>query len=48
VPSTGTAVPVCEGPPDTNICVLDCTDAECPDGMTGVEVFNLMRCIREA
>lgn len=47
VPSTGTATPICEGPPDTNICVLDCTDAECPDGMTCVEVFNLMRCTRE-
>ncbi len=44
VPTSGTAVPVCEGPPDTNICVLDCTDGECPDGMECIEVFMLMRC----
>lgn len=44
---TGGAVPVCEGPPDQNICVLDCTDADCPDGMTCIDVFgngDFMRC----
>lgn len=47
VAPTGGAVPVCEGPPDQNICVLDCTDADCPDGMTCIDVFgngDFMRC----
>jgi hypothetical protein len=51
VPTTGEAVPVCEGPPDQDICVLDCTDGECPDGMTCVDVFNdgnFLRCTRDA
>jgi hypothetical protein len=47
VPSTGEAVPVCEGPPGTNICALDCTEGECPDGMECVDIFGngaFMRC----
>ncbi len=44
VPTSGTAVPVCEGPPGTDICTLDCSEGECPDGMDCIEVFNLMRC----
>jgi hypothetical protein len=49
VPSSGEAVPVCEGPPDIDICALDCTDGECPDGMTCVEIFmDFERCVYEA
>jgi hypothetical protein len=44
VPTSGTAVPVCEGPPGTDICSLDCTDGDCPDGMDCIEIFMLMRC----
>lgn len=46
-PTSGTAVPVCEGPPDIDICVLDCSEGDCPDGMECVDVFNngqLLRC----
>jgi len=49
VPTSGEATPVCEGPPDTNICVLDCTEGECPDGMNCVDIFGdgeFMRCTR--
>lgn len=49
IPSTGTATPVCEGPPGTDVCVLNCADAECPDGMTCVDIFNngaFLRCTR--
>lgn len=49
VPSTGEAVPVCEGPPGTDICSLDCTGGvACPDGMTCVEIFmDFERCTYE-
>jgi hypothetical protein len=46
-PMSGGAVPVCEGPPGTDTCVLDCTDGMCPDGMDCVDVFGdgmFMRC----
>lgn len=49
VPSSGAAVPVCEGPPDTNVCVLDCSEGECPDGMDCVDIFGngaFLRCTR--
>lgn len=49
VPATGTATPVCEGPPGNNVCILDCTEGECPDGMSCVDVFGngqFMRCTR--
>ena len=48
VPTGGDAVPVCEGPPDTNVCVLDCTEGDCPEGMACIDVFgdgNFMRCL---
>lgn len=33
-PSSGDAVPVCEGPMGNDVCMLDCSDgATCPDGM---------------
>ena len=50
VPDSGTATTVCEGPPGTDICALDCTEGECPDGMTCVDLFGngaFMRCSRE-
>ncbi len=50
VPSTGSAVPLCEGPPDQDVCVLDCEDGDCPTGMGCVDIFgdgNFMRCTRE-
>jgi hypothetical protein len=49
VPTSGTATPACEGPPGMNICALDCSEGECPDGMSCVDVFGngmFMRCTR--
>jgi hypothetical protein len=46
--TSGTATPVCEGPPGTNICVLSCVDAQCPDGMDCIDVFGngiVLRCV---
>ena len=50
VATSGTATPVCEGPPGTDICVLDCSMGECPDGMTCVDIFgngDFLRCTRQ-
>lgn len=49
-PTSGTATPVCEGPPGTDICVLDCSMGDCPDGMSCVDVFgngDFLRCTRQ-
>ena len=46
-PTSGEAVPICEGPPDILICVLDCTDGACPTGMDCTDIFGdgeFMRC----
>lgn len=47
--SSGGATPVCEGPPGTDICVLDCSMGDCPDGMDCVDIFGngaFLRCVR--
>ena len=48
--TSGTAVPVCEGPPDAaTVCVLDCSRGECPDGMDCTDILGdgaLLRCTR--
>jgi hypothetical protein len=46
-PTSGAAAPVCEGPPGTDICALDCGRGECPDGMDCIDVFgngSFLRC----
>lgn len=48
-PTSGDAVPVCEGPPGgVQGCVLDCSMGTCPDGMDCVDIFGdgaFLRCI---
>lgn len=47
-PTSGEAVPVCEGPPGTDVCILDCSKGACPDDMECVDVFDngmFLRCI---
>lgn len=49
VPTSGDATPSCEGPPQIDVCVLDCSVGECPGDMTCTDVFgdgNFMRCTR--
>ncbi|MCA9656526.1 MAG: hypothetical protein H6712_20635 [Myxococcales bacterium] len=47
-PTSGDAVPVCEGPPmQPQGCVLDCSEGMCPDGMDCVDIFGngaFLRC----
>ena len=46
--TSGEAVPVCEGPPGTNVCILDCSEGECPTGMECIDVFGngmFLRCV---
>ena len=46
-PSSGTATPLCAGPPGQDICLLDCSEGDCPDGMDCVGLGpggNAMRC----
>lgn len=50
LPTSGTATTVCEGPPGTDICVLDCSMGDCPDGMSCVDIFGngaFLRCTRQ-
>lgn len=49
VPTSGAATPVCEGPPGIDVCVLDCSEGECPTGMSCDDIFgdgNFLRCTR--
>ncbi|MEM7154150.1 MAG: hypothetical protein AAF799_14980 [Myxococcota bacterium] len=46
-PSSGTATPLCAGPPGQDICLLDCSKGDCPDGMICIGLGmggNAMRC----
>lgn len=48
-PTSGDATPVCEGPPGTDICVLDCSMGDCPDDMECTDIFGdgaFLRCTR--